>query len=134
MSGPEQDTEDEGQRRRRHIRVELPLLVQYRFGALDEPQFDYALNVSQSGLFIAMESSEHEVGTRVYVQVTTRDGAHFLQGEGTVVRTSGGGCAVELDGFSDQDRGILEGYVQKALEEQRALGVGPATRRDERGS
>ena len=58
---------------RRHARVEVPLLVQYRLGALEEPRFDYALNVSQSGLFIATEE-DLKIGTQVFVQLTTRDG------------------------------------------------------------
>ena len=64
---------------------DIPLLVQYRFGALEEFRTDYALNVSVSGMFIST-SEVRPVGTRVFVQLTTRDGAHFLQGEGRVVR------------------------------------------------
>lgn len=102
--------------RRRHRRVEIPLLVQYRFGALEEPHFDYALNVSQSGLFIATDA-KRPVGTKVFVQLTTRDGAHFLQGEGTVVRSAEGGYAIELTGFDEEARAVLEALVQKVLEE-----------------
>jgi hypothetical protein len=105
--------------RRRHQRVEISLLVQYRFGALEEPHFDYALNLSQSGLFIATEV-QRPVGTHVYVQLTTRDGAHFLQGEGKVVRTAEGGYAIELVGFDEGARKVLEELVQKTLAEQEA--------------
>lgn len=104
---------------RRHARVEVPLLIQYRFGALEEPKFDYALNVSKSGLFIACDE-EHEVGTRVFVQLTTRDGAHFLQGEGTVVRQAEGGWAIELDGFGPADQAVLDRLVEEAIEAQSA--------------
>lgn len=124
----------EGQvpRRRRHPRVEVPLLVQYRYGALEEPRIDYALNVSQSGLFIATDDARPP-GTRVFVQLTTRDGAHFLQGEGEVVRTAEEGYAIELVGFDEKARRVLDELVQKALEEKDRLEVGRATRRDERG-
>lgn len=111
----------EGQetKRRRHQRVSVPLLVQYRFGALEEPHFDYALNVSQSGLFIST-TVERPAGTKVFIQLTTRDGAHFLQGEGEVVRSQEGGYAIELTGFDAEARGVLDDLVQTALEEQGA--------------
>lgn len=100
--------------RRRHPRVDIPLLVQYRFGALEEFRTDYTLNVSRSGLFIT--TAEHRpVGTRVYVQLTTRDGQHFLQGEGLVVRSAGGGHAIELVGFDEPAQQVLDRLVAEAL-------------------
>jgi hypothetical protein len=116
--------EDTAERKRRHQRVSVPLLVQYRFGALEEPHFDYALNVSQSGLFIACDA-DRPVGTRVFVQLTTRDGAHFLQGEGQVRRTAEGGYAIELTGFDEDARKVLEGLVQREIEDQSKPLTGP---------
>lgn len=116
---------------RRHQRVAVPLLVQYRFDALEEPRFDYALNVSQSGLFIATDA-ERPIGTRVFVQLTTRDGAHFLQGEGRVVRTFGGGYAIELEGFDEQARDVLHGMVQDAIDAEGRLEAGPSSKRQTR--
>lgn len=110
------DADDPSTPQRRHARVAVPLLVQYRFGALEEPHFDYALNVSQSGLFIATDA-QRPVGTKVFIQLTTRDGAHFLQGEGTVVRSAEGGYAIELTGFDDEARAVLEELVQKVIED-----------------
>jgi hypothetical protein len=121
----------EGGTRRRHARVDLPLLVQYRFGALEEPRIDYTLNVSQSGLFIITDDA-HPVGTGVFVQVTTRDGAHFLQGEGKVVRAVDGGYAIELTGFDAAARKILDDLVLEAIAAQENPAVGPATRRARR--
>ena len=101
--------------KRRHARASIPLLVQYRFGNAEDFRIDYALNVSQSGLFIDAET-DRPTGTRVFIQLTTRDGLHFLQGEGKVVRTARG-TAIELTGFDDDDRGILDELVQQVLEE-----------------
>lgn len=115
QNGPPGSADDIAQRR--HARVSIPLLVQYRFGAFEEPRFDYALNVSQSGLFIATDE-EKPAGTMVFVQLTTRDGQHFLQGQGRVVRAQNGGSAIELDGFDEAARVILERLVQEALQEQ----------------
>lgn len=124
----DESAEPAQQGKRRHPRVAVPLLVQYRFGALEEPRIDYALNLSQSGLFIATDESR-PVGARVYVQLTTRDGAHFLQGEGRVVRSQDGGHAIELVGFDAEARAVLDRLVKEALEAQGRLDVGPATRR-----
>ncbi|MCC7111085.1 MAG: PilZ domain-containing protein [Deltaproteobacteria bacterium] len=103
--------------RRRHPRVDIPLLVQYRFGALEEFRTDYAINVSRMGLFITTEE-QRPVGTRVYVQLTTRDGQHFLQGEGRVVRAAEGGNAIELVGFDERAQGVLDSLVREALARQ----------------
>ena len=103
--------------RRRHPRVDIPLLVQYRFGALEELRTEYALNVSVGGMFIATHE-KRPPGTRVFVQLTTRDGRHFLQGEGKVVRSEGGGYAIELVGFDDDARAVLEALVNDAIAKQ----------------
>jgi hypothetical protein len=104
--------------RRRHPRVDIPLLVQYRFGALDEFKTDYAINVSRSGLFISTKETR-PAGTRVFVHLTTRDGRHFLQGEGRVVRNAEGGYAIELVGFDDEAQGVLDALVAEALAQAR---------------
>ncbi len=130
MAAARQDPEmanDPSDGGRRHHRAQIPLLVQYRAGPLDELRTDYALNVSQSGLFIDADV-DYPVGSRVFVQVTTRDGEHFLQGEGRVVRV-GQGCAIELVGFDDDAQKILDGLVQTAIDNAGAKHVGPATRR-----
>jgi hypothetical protein len=103
--------------RRRHPRVDIPLLVQYRFGALEDFRTDYAINVSRMGLFITT-TEQRAVGTRVYVQLTTRDGQHFLQGEGRVVRSAEGGHAIELVGFDERAQGVLDALVRAALARQ----------------
>lgn len=100
--------------RRRDPRVDVPLLVQYRFSAFEEFRTDYAINVSRSGLFIET-TEERPLGTRVYVHLTTRDSQHLLRGEGRVVRAAGGGYAIELIGFDAEARAILDGIVQEAL-------------------
>jgi hypothetical protein len=117
---------------RRAPRVAVPLLVQYRFGALEDWRTDYAINVSQTGMFIAADAGK-PVGTRVYVQLTTRDGAHLLQGEGKVVRRDDAGHAIELTGFDVDARRVLEGLVDDALAKRDERKVGVRTRKD-RGS
>jgi hypothetical protein len=108
------ESPDDPANRRRHPRVDLALLVQYRFGALEEFRTDYALNVSVSGMFIAT-NEVRPPGTRVFVQLTTKDGRHFLQGEGRVVRAADGGYAIELVGFDADARAVLDALVQEAI-------------------
>ena len=103
--------------KRRHPRVDIPLLVQYRFGPLEDLRTEYAINVSASGLFIATAEVK-PIGTRVFVQLTTRDGRHFLQGEGSVVRNADGGYAIELVGFDDDAKAVLDDLVRDALAKQ----------------
>jgi hypothetical protein len=107
----------DGREMRRHPRVDVPLLVQYRFGALEELRTEYALNVSVGGMFISTHE-KRPPGTRVFVQLTTRDGRHFLQGEGKVVRSSDGGYAIELVGFDAEALAVLDAVVKEALEKQ----------------
>jgi hypothetical protein len=129
----DEDASQSGANRRRDARVEVPLLVQYRFGALEELRTDYALNVSKSGIFI-LTDEERPIGTRVFVQLATRDGAHFLQGEGRVVRRADMGWAIELVGFDDAARTVLDDLVKSAIAAKETVNVGPATRRFGRSS
>jgi hypothetical protein len=103
--------------KRKHPRVDVPLLVQYRFGALEDLRTEYAINVSVGGMFIATSEAK-PVGTRVFVQLTTKDGLHFLQGEGKVVRNGDGGYAIELVGFDADAQGVLARLVEEALNRQ----------------
>ncbi len=100
--------------KRRHPRVNVALLVQYRFGALEDFRTDYALNLSRSGLFIETDEVR-PLGTRVFVQLSTRDGNHLLQGEGRVVRNVDGGYAIELVGFDAQAQLVLDGLVRETI-------------------
>lgn len=111
-------TDDPHANKRKHTRVDVPLLVQYRFGALEELRTEYALNVSVGGMFISTQE-RRPPGTRVFVQLTTRDGAHFLQGEGKVIRSSDGGYAIELLGFDAEAQAVLQSLVDDAVAAER---------------
>ena len=93
--------------RRRHARAEVAVLVQVRYTATEPLQTVYAVNVSESGLFIDVDDGK-PIGTRVFVQVTTPDGNQLLRGDGRVVRREGGGVGIELTGFDDAARAALK--------------------------
>lgn len=117
--GPDKESagadEPEGRDRRRHQRADVPVLVQIRYVATEAPRTVYAVNISQSGLFLDVDDGK-PVGSRVFVQVTSTDGNHLLRGEGRVVRRLGGhgqqgGVGIELVGFDDAARVILQKLV-----------------------
>jgi hypothetical protein len=101
-------TSDDGANRRRFRRIEVPLLVQIRYSAVEAPRTVYALNVSEGGVFLDVDDNK-PLGTRVFIQITSPDGIRMLRSEGKVVRKAGGGTGVEL---------VLEGELQ---EEMRAI-------------
>jgi hypothetical protein len=102
-----------GTERRRFRRVDVPLLVQIRYAATEAPRTVYALNVSERGLFLDVDDGTPP-GTRVFVQVTTRDGRARARGEGRVVRRTDGGCGIELLGFDDDARQVLLDIMRDA--------------------
>jgi hypothetical protein len=104
--GHDDGPEGGGAERRRFRRVDVPLLVQIRYAATEPPRTVYAVNVSERGLFVEVDDGK-PLGTRVFVQITTRDGQQRIRGEGRVVRRAGGGCGVELVGFDDEARLVL---------------------------
>ena len=101
-----------GERRRAH-RVDVPLLVQIRYAATEAPRTVYALNISARGLFLDVDDGK-PLGTRVFLQVTTRDGRERARGEGRVVRRADGGCGIELLGFDDDARRVLQDIMRDA--------------------
>ena len=103
----------DGAERRRYRRVDVPLLVQIRYAATEAPRTVYALNVSAQGLFLDVDDGK-PIGTRVFVQVTTRDGRERVRGEGRVVRRADGGCGIELLGFDDDARRVLQDIMRDA--------------------
>ncbi len=99
--------------RRRHPRADVTVLVQVRYSASEAPRTLYAVNVSETGLFLDVDDGK-PLGSRVFVQVTTPDGNHLLRGEGRVVRRpAGGGCGIELNGFDDAARAVLASLVAR---------------------
>jgi len=115
------NVESDPSKKRRHARVSIPLLVSYRFER-DGPQtMDYALNISQSGLFLPI-SDIKPPGTEVFVCLTTREG-ELLEGKGEIVR-AGEGYAIELVGFDEQAHKILDRMVQQTLAKKTEKKVG----------
>jgi hypothetical protein len=118
---PPRDDDERAPDQRRAPRVDVPLLVQFQTSPNGPWRVEYAINVSRSGLFIETDDLP-PLGATVPVQVTTRDGPHgvqVLQGEGRVVRHAPGGTGIELVGFDDASRAILDDVVAAARKRRR---------------
>tara|TARA_B100000925_G_C21744963_1_gene360922 strand:+ start:215 stop:565 length:351 start_codon:yes stop_codon:yes gene_type:complete len=105
--------EENNEDRRRHPRVAIPMLVQYRIEDVPEVLTDYTADISESGALLYTDKVT-EPGARVFVHITTRIG-EFLEAEGKVVRTFDGKLAIDLDNASDSVKASLSNAVQDAL-------------------
>lgn len=110
-------SDEKGAERRRHPRVPLNLLVQYRFDTFDEFMAEYAADLSEGGMFIETDEPR-AVGDVVYLQFALRDGTHLIEGLGRVARIvepaegRPGGMGIE---FVNMD-GESQDLVQQAVE------------------
>ena len=105
-------SEENNQNRRRHPRVKVPMLVQYRIENVPDVQTDYTADFSESGALLYTDKVT-EAGSKVFVHITTRIG-EFLEAEGKVVRTIDGKLAIELDQASEDVKNSLRIAVADA--------------------
>ncbi len=92
---------------RRSRRVELNLLVQYRFDTFDDFMSEYAADISEGGMFIETDEPR-AVGEMIYLQFALRDGTRLIEGLGRVAWSSAAGSVrpgmgiefVNMDGDS----------------------------------
>lgn len=73
--------------RRRHPRVTLNLLVQFRLQSYEQFLTDYASDLSVGGMFLRTNDPKPE-GSMLYFQFTTKEGGSLIEGLGRVVRVT----------------------------------------------
>jgi len=107
--------------RRKHQRVALQLLIQYRFDTLEEFLAEYSTDISCGGMFIRTESPREE-GSFVYLQFALRDGSRLIEGLGKVVRvnTKGEGdrvpgMGVEFVNLDEESVDLIEEIVARKI-------------------
>ena len=106
-----------GSDRRKHPRVPLNLLVQYRFDTFDEFMAEYAADLSEGGLFIETDEPR-EVGEMIYLQFALRDGTRLIEGLGRVARIvppegdDPGGMGVEFVSLDGDSQDLVAEAVQ----------------------
>lgn len=108
---------DDGRERRRHVRVPLNLLIQYRFDTLDEAMSAYAADLSEGGLFIETDEPRG-LGDMIYLQFALRDGTRLIEALGKVVRViePGGdeepGMGVQFVSLDGDSQDLVQRAVQ----------------------
>ena len=109
--------EPTGKERRKHLRVELNLLVQYRFDTFDEFLSEYAGDISAGGIFIETDRPR-PVGTMIYLQFALRDGTQLIEGLGRVVRVvppgnPQPGMGVEFENLDTQSQDLILEHITR---------------------
>ncbi len=103
--------------RRKHARVPLNLLVQFRSDDYAHFREKYAPNISTGGMFIETDHPR-QLGSMVYFQFTVRDDGPLIEGLGTVVRVvdnpdgSTKGIGIEFVNLDDSSRAVIEGIIR----------------------
>jgi uncharacterized protein (TIGR02266 family) len=92
------DPSEADPRRRRHERVPLTLLVQYRFNSFEDFLAEYSADISAGGMFIRTEEPREE-GAMIYLQFWLNDGSKLIEGLGKVVRVNAPGMAGRVPGM-----------------------------------
>lgn len=107
MSAPAED------RRRRHERTALSILVQYRFNSFEEFITEYSVDLSPGGIFLQTDEPR-EVGAMVYLQFSLLDGSRLIEGLGKVVwvnrpedKTRTPGMGIEFVNFDEESAALI---------------------------
>ncbi len=115
---PPPETEAE---RRKHPRVPLGLLIQFRFDTFEDFLTEYATDISAGGMFIRTQSPREE-GSMVYLQFALRDGPKIFEGLGRVVRVNPpedpgrvAGMGVEFVNLDADSRQLIEEILAAKL-------------------
>jgi uncharacterized protein (TIGR02266 family) len=76
-----------GADRRTTVRVPLNLLVQYRNDSADALFCEYALDISEGGIFIRSDNPQ-DSGSMLYLQFVLKNGIRLIEGLGKVAHIS----------------------------------------------
>jgi uncharacterized protein (TIGR02266 family) len=106
--------------RRRHPRVNLNMVVQFRSPDVESFMSEHAINVSMGGMFVRTDSL-HPVGAQIFFQFMLDEGEALIEGMGRVVRhvaSEGGeatGMGVEFVNLDEKSAAFVEKIVQRRL-------------------
>jgi type IV pilus assembly protein PilZ len=101
--------------RRRHRRVKLNLLVQFRLKNYEQFLAEYARDLSKGGMFVRTDDPKPE-GSLLYFQFTTRDDGSLIEGLGRVVRVVEGtepGMGIEFVNVEEPSQAVIEEIIGK---------------------
>lgn len=103
--------------RRRYPRAPLNLLIQYRFDTFEDFMAEYALDISEGGMFIRTKEPRAE-GSMIYLQFALKDGTRLIEALGRVVRVNGdddAGMGIEFVNCDQDSRALIEAIVRERL-------------------
>lgn len=101
-------------KQRKHDRVPLNLLVQFRINDFSSFMKDYANNISAGGMFLHAEEIR-PIGSLIYFQFALREGTRLIEGLGRVVRAQPDGMGIEFVGLEDKSKAMIEHIVQQRM-------------------
>ncbi len=113
--------------RRRHERVPLTLLVQYRLNSFEDFLAEYSADISAGGMFIRTDAPREE-GAMIYLQFWLNDGSKLIEGLGRVVRVNPPGVEGRVPGMGvefvnfDEDSMSLIAEIVASRASRRARG------------
>jgi uncharacterized protein (TIGR02266 family) len=105
---------DDQEERRRHPRAPVDFEVSLRFPSVQQFLAACAGDVSESGMFIRTDGTQHRVGDVVTLQLNA---AHerIVHGKARVVRTEASGIGVEFIDLDETSRKLIEMIVRIKL-------------------
>lgn len=112
------ESNDGSENRRRHERVPLSLLVQYRLNTFEDFLAEYSADISTSGMFIRTDEPR-ELGALIYLQFWLNDGSKLIEGLGKVVRVNEPGAdaqrvpgmGVEFVNFDEDSMALINEII-----------------------
>ena len=107
------------QERRRHPRVKLDLLVQFRLQSYEQFLTDYASDLSIGGMFLRTKEPKPE-GSLLYFQFTTKEDGALIEGLGRVVRVTkdaagAAGMGIEFVNVEEPSMARIRDIVEKRV-------------------
>ena len=107
--------------RRVYPRVPLSMLVQFRLDDYDEFMREYAVNISEGGMFVRTNEPREE-GAMLYLQFRLKDGDVLIEGLGKVVHQNppghpNPGMGVEFVNLEDASKRLIKSIVRERQQE-----------------
>ena len=105
---------DDPEERRRHPRAPVELSIGLQFSSVQQFLSAYAGDISESGMFIRLEGTQHKPGEVVTLHFDAGK-ERIVQGTARVVRVEPGGIGVEFVELDELSRKVIEMIVRIKL-------------------
>src|SRR3954463_12814153 len=105
---------DDQEERRRHQRAPVDLEVSLRFSSVQQFLSAYAGDISESGMLIRLEGTQHKTGELVTLHFDAGK-ERIVQGTARVVRVEPAGIGVEFVQLDELSRKVIEMIVRIKL-------------------